>query len=334
MADETKPSSRGRSRGKVVVGLLVVLAGVIAVGALVYVRYLRYERVAALHLPPETTAAARVDLEQVVLFEPVRKHLLPLANEGAQGGSRLERLEERTGIVFGRSIREVVVGRGATWADWFVIIGGRFGGDSLVPPLAEVLAEEGRRWTLSGRVLAAPGGGVTIGQASDGVVVIGSSERLVRAALPQQDTHQKLGLDPSRSAAALAVSGDFVRGYALSPAAFVTPGLRDLGNCRRITGQLKLGDPVTASIDVELEPGADADAMKRGVDVLLASLKGFSRVLPGPDFAGERTALDAATVSRAEETGVRVTFPWNRADMDRGARSLAKAVRAWRGEPK
>ena len=46
-----------------------------------YRSLIHYERRAALHLPGDADFVARLDLEQVVMFEPVRKYLLPLIDE-------------------------------------------------------------------------------------------------------------------------------------------------------------------------------------------------------------------------------------------------------------
>ena len=90
---------------------LLLSAGIAA--AVMYFKLLHYQRVAALHLPPDTTAAARIDVENVALFEPVRKHLLPLANTLRAGDPRLKprlkRLEQHTRIEFAVDLREIAV---------------------------------------------------------------------------------------------------------------------------------------------------------------------------------------------------------------------------------
>ncbi len=53
-----------------------IFAGTIALAvvfvAIVYVTMIRYEPVAAAHLPADSSSALRIDLEKVVLYEPFR----------------------------------------------------------------------------------------------------------------------------------------------------------------------------------------------------------------------------------------------------------------------
>ncbi|HMJ11893.1 MAG TPA: hypothetical protein VK524_10795, partial [Polyangiaceae bacterium] len=86
-------------------GFGALLALGIAVAVLIYFRLIRYERVAGYHLPQETTFAVRLDVEQAIVYEPFRRHLLPLANRG-RGEQRtarvleprLDRIKRHTGI--------------------------------------------------------------------------------------------------------------------------------------------------------------------------------------------------------------------------------------------
>src|SRR5690349_10101504 len=57
----------------------LIFAAVASIGAWVaYARLVHYRRCAVEHLPPDAQLVARLDVEQVVLFEPVRRQLIPL----------------------------------------------------------------------------------------------------------------------------------------------------------------------------------------------------------------------------------------------------------------
>jgi hypothetical protein len=48
-------------------------------------------------------------------------------------------------------------------------------------------------------------------------------------------------------------------------------------------------------------------------------------------FAGERTVLERAEVEPPADDSVAISSTWTREEVDRGARSLATAIRAWLG---
>ncbi len=188
-------------------GVLAVFAAVV-----IYVRVLSYDRVAARHLPPDTIEVARVDVERVLLYEPVRKHWFPLADEIGRGPHsesepRLERIHRVTKLELGLDLREIVLGRGPSPGEWVLVLGGKFPHEGVVAGIAKVLTEEGTAWTLSGDgQIARTESGLTIGQADDGVIIIGPSEDRVRAALPESRVYEQLGI-PLGGNAALAAEG-------------------------------------------------------------------------------------------------------------------------------
>ena len=172
-------SFRAVALGGVVLGLLIA-----AVAVSLYLRYIHYERVAARHVPPGSVLALRIDVEQVALYEPVRRHLVPLlggpSRSPGDAAATVSRLEERTGIKRG-DLREIAVARGATRADWVVILGGIFPRGTSTGVLAAALAAEDPAWapSMDGSVVVHRGLGVAVGRAADGSVLLGSSRPLL-----------------------------------------------------------------------------------------------------------------------------------------------------------
>ncbi len=63
-----------------VFGLSLALA--FAAGLLIYFKFVAYGRVAARHLPDDTRLAARIEVETLLISEPIRARLLPLFDQG------------------------------------------------------------------------------------------------------------------------------------------------------------------------------------------------------------------------------------------------------------
>src|SRR5262245_12328516 len=113
-----------------------VAAALVLVAFVAYRELIHYERRAIEHVPEGAELALRVDLEQVVLFDPVRRHLLPLLDRAPLGDapvepvSRLLRLRE-AGVNLGMDLREVVFARIEPGAGWLLALGGIFGDEPL-----------------------------------------------------------------------------------------------------------------------------------------------------------------------------------------------------------
>lgn len=191
-----RPSRRAVSFRWVAVGLGALAVVALVIGLAAYVELLRFRRVAAHHLPGDTRAALRIDVEQVVLYEPVRKHLIPLIDAaGTHGAGRVDRLRTQGGINLGLQLREVVIGFGPTPADWVVVVGGLF--DARVLDRVEaVLRAEGTAVARKDGELAL-GDALFAAEADDGALVFGPSPDRVRSALRQQPTFGRLGLQDS-----------------------------------------------------------------------------------------------------------------------------------------
>ncbi|MGC4088685.1 MAG: hypothetical protein QM756_12460 [Polyangiaceae bacterium] len=175
---------RGRSF-RVVSLVFVVLLGIgLAMGFVVYKKYVAYEPRVAAHVPATASAALRVDLTHVMFYEPFRRSIFPLADRFAQGGhSRRERLEEQ-GIRVNSDVRELAVLFGPAQADWALLVGGRLPRGSSASGLAAVLRSEGRAVDQEGDLFQLPPSGLAFAEASDGVLVLASSREALRLALP------------------------------------------------------------------------------------------------------------------------------------------------------
>jgi hypothetical protein len=173
-ATNPRPAYGFKAVWAVFFGSLVAAA---LVGLGIYFFVLRYVPVLHRHVPPDAAVAVRLDLEQVVMFEPARKHLLPLAEgtRAADGRTRVERLADGAGIQLARDIRELGLVVGPRKDEWLLLAGGFFRRGA-VPELTRVLASEAPAWQLAADGVARGPGGLALTQADDGVLILGSSE--------------------------------------------------------------------------------------------------------------------------------------------------------------
>jgi hypothetical protein len=311
-------------------GLIASLALAALAAGWAYFHYLRYERVAARHLPADTTAAARIDVEQVVLFAPVRKHLIPLIDQigDAPGREpRLQRIARETGVKVALELRELVLARGPTSADWVLVIGGRFPDHGLIEGIDRVLRAEGSAWRLSadGRSLLGPSG-IALGQAKDAALVLASNPARLAQALQPSDTYARLGLK-AEGAGGFAASRAALRELAAVPVGLRLVSLPNLALAERVRGELVLGSVVEVNTQIDLGVGVDAARFANDLQRALSSLFAAWALLPGVDYAGERAALAKAKVEVGAPNVVTVRFPWLREDVERGAASLAALIR-------
>ena len=307
MTRKDRPSLPSRAVLAVLFGSFA-LAG--AIGAVGYYELIWYRRVAADHVPPGTIAAARIDVEHAILFEPVRKNLLPLLNEPLGGTAtglvapRVERLEKRTGAKIGRDLREILVAVGGAPGDWVVVVGGRYPKRILVGAIAEVFREEGLACALTrdDTILVVVGSGIALGQAEDGAVLVAANQERLTQALPSQQTYLALGLG-REGAGGFALKRDF-----------------------DIAGTLRLGSPVTLEAVARFAPGTATRAARTAVEAFLGSLRAAGSV---GDPRARRALLDDVTVGPVSAGTVPITAQWDRDDLDRAAASIAAVVRGW-----
>jgi len=314
---------RGAWSSRVVLGLFAasIVLAMVGAGAL-YFGYLRYERAAARHLPRDTELAFRVDLEKVVLFEPFRRHLLPLFEElGKRPGSklrqRIERLEHHTGIELGVDLREVVLARRGP-GQWLALLGGLFRDDGVLAGVAATAGEEGVTCSLSPdqTVLGCPG--LWVGRAADGVFVLASSEASVRGALTPSDVYVRLGL-PLEGPGGFAVGAGPLRALSKSPDARQAP-FPLLVNVTSLRGNLELGQPVTVRARATLARAVSGDAKRAQADRLVSTLRGVAAEFGLAELAA---SVEASSPGGGE---IGLTGRWDLADIDRAAARVASLL--------
>ncbi len=307
------PSPAGR-RLAVAAAVLAAVALVAAVA--VYLFVIRYEAHARRHVPSNAVFVAHADLADLALFPPVRDRLLVLLlTRASTGATRGDRIREATGVRLGTDLREIVVAS-TDATSWVLLAGGRIARGRFVDGLADLAREEG--WIgfhKEGDLLIGPGG-VAIGQAEDGTIVVGTDVAIASAALPATDEHRRLEL-PEGGAVTCAIGREGFRGAA--GRAWLGRG-EVLGKIDRASGRLDLGSAPSLTLTLEPGPGVQAAELARDLDALLADARKAAFVLP--DVAGLRGALDGATVTaRGEE--VSLVAPWPYDALDRGCERLA-----------
>lgn len=317
------------------VGLVVLALVILAVFGGGYWLMVRYEAKAARHIPQAALGAVRVDVEQVVLYEPVRKHIFPVL-DGPEPGGRLERFKQLSGVNLGMDLREVVIAA-LPDGETVIAIGGLFPPKGLVQALAPLVAP------TAGRPGCSPEAGVLrcpsafIRQADDGTLLLATSMAALDAAEPVSDWAQQNALPAAPLAGLMRVKSTPLGGTATGALARVgwlakLGGLAKLGwlarfewlgDVERLTVATDLGDPLN------LEVGLDGLGAERVGEVKAAvvALQAWSALNPGSDIAGERELLARLEVAEAAGRPV-VRTTWSRQDLDRGVRALADVVHA------
>jgi hypothetical protein len=310
--------------------IAVAIAAVIVLGsigaALLWMLVFRYEPTALAHVPAGSNVVVRVEAADIILFGPVRNHLLPLVLEDKPKEPALnkvpfaERLHDRTGVRLPIDVREVIV---ATLDGKSVValFGGKISSGKFVAGLADVAREEG--WSgfrLEDDIFVGPK--VAVGQADDGTIVVGTDKAIVSTALPASEEGTKMGL-PEQGAVRFVVAKPAWE--SLSMMGKLVPEASAFGGVRRGTGSFTLGGSPELVMRLEPVEGAESTAIEQGITALLANLRLLT--LLAPDRIGEKEALRQAVVSR-DGAQVVVRAPWPNAGLDRGAAALAARLRA------
>ena len=311
--DEAAPRPRtGLGHRAVFTVFGVSLALAFVGGILIYFKFVAYGRVAARHLPDDTRLAARIDVETLLISDPVRSRLLPLFDQGVSRADlkpRHDRFRAHTGVELGRDLREIVLS--VSDAGWVLVFGGKFPKSGLVQGLQTTLAEEPTASVLEAGVLQVENG-PAIGQASDGALVVASDPARLRAALRGGDAYLKLGLPPEGAGGfALRVSEPFPPGFA---------------QFESVSGALQLGTRVEVDVAVRLRPGASS-APGRIADAF-ATLGAAA-----PPASAARRPLETARIQPHREGEVGVRLIWTRPELDQGMQWLASLLTAQFARP-
>jgi len=311
--DEALPCTRtglGHRTVFTVFGLSLALA--FAGGLLIYFKFVAYGRVAARHLPEDTRLAARIDVETLLISDPIRSRLLPLFDQGAPSPdlkARHDRFRARTGVELGRDLREIVLS--VSDAGWVLVFGGKFPKSGLVEGLQVTLAEEPTPCVLEDGVLQVQNG-PAIGQASDGALVVASDAARLRAALRGGGTYLKLGLPPEGAG-----------GFALLVSEPAPPGF---AHFERVSGSVQLGQQVDVDVAVWLRPGASSEPT--GIATAFATLGASA-----PSESAARRPLEHARIQPHREGEVGVQLSWTRPELDQGVEWLASLLKAQFARP-
>ena len=290
----------------------LTLAAAFVGGMLIYFKFVAYGRVAARHLPDDTLLAARIDVETLLISDPVRGRLLPLFDQGvarADLKARHDRFRAHTGVELGRDLREIVLS--VSDAGWVLVFGGKFPRTGLVQGLQTTLAEEPTPSVLQDGVLQVQNG-PAVGQAADGALVVASDVDLLRAALRGGEAYLKLGLPPEGAG-----------GFALRIAEPFPPGLSKFDS---VSGAVQIGQEVEVDVAVRLRPGASADPS--GIASAFATLGAAA-----PPESAARRPLEHAKIQphRVGEVGVQLT--WTRPELELGVGWLASLLAAQFARP-
>ena len=313
MSEETTPGVRigfGHRTVFTVFGLSLAVAFV--GGLFIYFKFVAYGRVAARHLPEDTRLAARIDVETLLISDPVRARLLPLFDQGvprADLKARHDRFRARTGVELGRDLREIVLS--VSDSGWVLVFGGKFPKSGLVESLQATLAEEPTASVLTDGVLQVENG-PSIGQASDGALVVASDASRLKAALRGGGTYLKLGLPPEGAG-----------GFALSVLPPAPPGFAQFES---VSGAVQLGTRVEVDVAVRLREGASS-APARIADAF-ATLGAAA-----PPESAARRPLETARIQPHREGEVGVRLIWTRPELDQGIEWLASLLTAQFARP-
>jgi hypothetical protein len=303
----------------------------VALGAwFAYLRLLHYRRCAVEHLLPEAQLVARLDVEQVVLFEPVRRHLLPLLNAlpltlaAGQGrladADRLGRLRRDAGLNLGLDLREIVVATADRGQRWVVVFGGLFPHAGLVPAIEQALQGSGAAgWAHFDAALEFTPSGVSLGQAEDGVLILASDPDTLRASLLPSEQFHALGLS-REGAGAARLSREALTQW-LSAPGDASAAVESLGLA------LRLGNEVEVDVQLELRDAREATAF-----AARWSRPSIAGPASGPATEGWGPWALLARVEQVEhaENTVQMVTRLRPAELDRAARDLAAWIqRSW-----
>ena len=158
MTSPTKPDAQGSealdgertsfSHRVIFVPLALSVAAALLLSYGLYERYVRFEPLAARHLPARASVAVRFDVEQAVVYEPFRRHILALFEMDRDGReTRTKHLERKTTVELGVDMREFVFGFDQS-GHWALAVAGLFRSDGVLDGVSRMLEDEGVTMTL------------------------------------------------------------------------------------------------------------------------------------------------------------------------------------------
>ena len=316
-------TQRDRSGGLpfwvIALGFVTLLGLGLTLAFVIHSRFVGFERIAARHVPADTTLALRWDVEKVSLFEPTRRFLLPLfdatpaaAPATPSAGTRRSRLASAAQLEIGRDLREAVLLFGPEPGDWAVVLAGSFPKGDLSGSILGTLQSEGARAAGSGRIQTPSG--MLFARAPDGAFVIAANQVRLEAALRAQEPPASI---PRLGAGALVLHPD--RG-GLPPGAKEV--LEPLGPVTEVLAQAEWGSPLRVDVTFRFPEAPPADAAER---IQVA----FERLF-GPDAARLQQRFGRLKLQPAGNRAVRVRLllddPALMIAADRAARAVVSEL--------
>lgn len=304
-------------------GVLLVLG--VGLGVVIHRSYVGFERVAAHHVPPDTTLVVRWDVEKVGLFEPTRRFLLPLLdasraaapNGAANLESRRARFARESGTMLSRNLREAVALFGPGEHDWAVVLAGSFSHADLVAAVARSFEQEGWPWrSVAADRLVSPEG-AALGRAPDGVVVVASSPARLDAALVSRPVLPEVPRVGAGSLRLVPATSGLPAGTA--------PLLEMLGRPAEVTADAEWGSPLPIHLVLHFEGQPPADAKERVHRAL--------ELLLGEDLKRIERLEAPVSVQSAGNQDVRVTVLLDDIALEHAANRAAQAVARAFGTP-
>jgi hypothetical protein len=321
-AEERRPISFGAvARGGALLTALLVLGAGFA-----YRAFIRYEPRAYAHLPKGADLVVVADLEQVILFEPVRKHLLPLLEQWpladasrrareSERGRRSARLRERAGLNLGLDLRELALA--AVPDGWVLALGGLFPKHGVVDGIEAVLrAENVPGLEREGETLVFEPSGVSLARAGDGVLVLASSRSLLSAAVTA-DAEDVASSSSPAGPLRVRANAAFSSEHALAGEAV----LEALIGLDRVEVRSRFRNGIEFDVSLLVSPGTDTQHMAAGVERWLAT--------PGTmtGWSGGLAAMTHAQIKKISNDNVFLETHWSVAELDRAAFELGAWLR-------
>lgn len=326
----SEPATKGRRRRAfsfrtVSLGGLALAVVILGVFGLLYARFVHYERVARRHVPTGAIAAFRIEVEQAALYEPFRRHWLPLLGgpgaPPAEADARLRRIEHRVG--FGRAdLRELMLAIGPGTRDWVVVLGGISSGRLTMSELLAALASEGQVWKLAenARVLTHADTGVAVTVADDRAIVVASTPERALAALAPASHELELPSGPF----GFVITGEAGRHAPAVPdvPAADLPGW--LGRARSTAGSLEIGERVALTVDLTgADDAGSRDLARQGLNIL----RSFRRSDPSALLRFGRAGIDRGRLSTGVTGAGRIVLVWEKEELDAAFQAAAEALR-------
>jgi hypothetical protein len=289
-----------------------------------------FDRVAAHHVPPDTTLVVRWDVDKIALFEPTRRFLLPLLDAprtvppnsaatvtGTALGPRRERFAHESGTLMSRDLREAVALFGPGAHDWAVILAGAFSQVDLLEAAAHTFHQEDWPWRrIAADRLVSPEG-AALGRTADGALVLASNAARLDAVLVRRPALPEV---PRVGAGSLRL----VPSTTDSPVA-TGPLLETLGRPAEVSGDAEWASPLPVHLVLHFEGQPPADIKERIHRAL--------ELLLGDDLQRIERRAGPVSVQSAGNQDVRVTVLFDDMALERAANRVAQAVAQAFGTP-